>query len=90
MMEAYGRAVVEERIQPRHLAELAAYLRHEYGPATGPGFVFAEMADGATRKPRKGREAASNGVFHTLAKAMKALVPGNGNGRKAKASNPTR
>jgi len=89
MMDAYGRAVVEERTKPRHLAELAAYLRHEYGPATGPGFVFAQMADGARRAPRKGPEAA-NGVLRTLAKAVKALVPGKGNGRKAKALNPTR
>lgn len=89
-MEAYGRAVVEERTKPRHLAELAAYLRHEYGPATGPGFVFAQMADGAARTPRKGPEAAPNGVLRTLATAVKALVPGNGNERKAKALNPTR
>ena len=77
MYGAYGRAVVEERMKPRHLAELAEYVRHEYGPATGPGFVLAELANGTAPKARKG-------LWASLAKAANALVPRNGNGRKAK------
>ena len=82
MYGAYGRAVVEERVKPRHLVELAEYLRREYGPATGPGYVLAELANGSAPKPHKGRAA--------LVKAVRALVPGKGTGRKAKAPNPTR
>lgn len=79
MMDAYGRAVVEERVRPRHLAELEAYLRREYGPGTGPAFVFAEMSNGTTpAKPSRRR-----GVLRTLADAARRMVPGNGNGRKA-------
>ena len=83
MQQLYGRAVVEERIKPRHLAELAEYVRHEYGPATGPGFVLAELANGTAPKARKG-------LWASVAKAAKALVPGNGNGRKAKAPQSVR
>jgi len=78
MQQLYGRAVVEERIKPRHLAELAEYVRHEYGPATGPGFVLAELADGTAPKARKS-------PWASVAKAAKALVPDNGNGQQAKA-----
>ena len=81
MMEAYGRAVVEERVTPRHLRELAAYLRWEYGPGTGPGFILAEMANGAAPPPAKGKWA--QGVFHALARAVRAVVPTNRNRRKA-------
>jgi len=82
MYGAYGRAVVEERVKPRHLVELAEYLRREYGPATGPGYVLAELANGSAPKPHKGRAA--------LVKAVRALVPRNGNRRKAKAPQSVR
>ncbi len=90
MMEMYGRAIVEERLRPQRFAEIAAYVRSEYGPGIGPEFLFADMAAGAAGKPRKQREPASAGVFRTLARAMKAIVSGTGNGRKTKASTPTR
>lgn len=83
MHQLYGRAVVEERIRPRHLAELAEYLRHEYGPATGPGFVLAALADGTAPKARKS-------LWASVAKAARALVPANGNGRKANAPQSVR
>ena len=88
MMEAYGKAVVDERLKPRHLAELAAYLRHEYGPGTELGFVFAEIANGAA--PRRKPTRTKPGALRALASALKGLVPGNGTRRKAKATNPTR
>jgi len=87
MMDAYGRAVVEERVRPRHLAELEAYLRREYGPGTGTAFVFAEMANGtAPSKPPRDRI----GVLHTLVNAAKRIVQGNGNGRRTPTLHPTR
>ncbi len=89
MMAMYGRAVIEERMKPRRFAEIAAYVRQEYGPGVGPEFLFAQ-ASGAPAKQRRRREAGSVGVFHTLAKAVKALVPGIGNARKARARTATR
>jgi hypothetical protein len=90
MMEVYGRAVIEERLQPRQFAEIAAYVRREYGPGVGPGFLLAGIANGAAGGPRKRRIRVSRGVIRTLAKAMKALVNGGGNVRKAKAPNSSR
>jgi hypothetical protein len=90
MMEAYGRAMIEDRLRPRQFAELAAYVRSEYGPRVGPAFLIAEAANGSAGGRRKRREAAAGGLIRTLAKAVKALVIVGGNGRKAKASNPTR
>lgn len=90
MMNLYGQAVVEERLKPRRLAELAGYVRMEYGPNTGPGFLLAAMANGAGGKPGRRRTPASTGVLATLVKALRGLVAGNGAGRKANALGPTR
>ncbi len=53
MMYRYGTAVVEERTQPRNLAELRHYLRMEYGLGTEPGFLLRE-ADEGPRAPGTG------------------------------------
>jgi hypothetical protein len=90
MMEAYGRAMIEDRLKPRQFAELAAYVHGEYGPRAGPGFLIAEAANGSARGRRRRREAAEGGLIRTLVKAAKSLVVGSGNGRKANASNPAR
>ncbi len=90
MMEAYGRAMIEDRLKPRQFAELAAYVHGEYGPRVGPGFLIAEAANGSARGRRRRREAAEGGLIRTLATAVKALVVGNGTVRKAKATNPAR
>ena len=90
MMELYGKAVVEERLKPRHLAELAAYVRMEYGPGVGPAFLLADTANGAGRKPWRRRSPASTGVLGSLVKAMRGLVAGNGDGRKSKVLDSTR
>ena len=89
MMAMYGSALIEERLKPRRFAEIAAYVRQEYGPGVGPEFLFAQ-ASGAPAKQRRRRKAGSVGVFHTLAKAVKVLVPGIGNVRKARAGTATR
>jgi len=89
MMAMYGRAVIEERMKPRRFAEIAAYVRQEYGPGVGPEFLFAQ-ASGTPAKQRRRREAGSVGMFRTLAKAVKAIVPGIGNARKARARTATR
>ena len=89
MMAMYGRAVIEERMKPRRFAEIAAYVRQEYGPGVGPEFLFAQ-ASGAPAKQRRPREAGFVGMFRTLAKAVKALVPGTGNARKGRAQTATR
>ena len=88
MMEMYGKAVIDERLKPRHLAEIAGYVRREYGLGTGPGFLLAAMDDRDAQKPRRDRPV--DALLRALAKAMKAIVPGNGNGRKAKTVEPTR
>lgn len=78
MQAEYGKAVVEQRTKPQHLAELARYLRMEYGPGTGPGYFFAELADGA-----RGRKAKrTNGVVNALRKVVRALT-GNGDSPEA-------
>lgn len=88
-MQEYGKAVVEERTRPQHLAELSRYLRMEYGPSTGPGYVFAEMANGARKSRKRGKRAARR-VLKTLSRAARALVPNNGKRQKAKVAEPTR
>ena len=81
MMDRYGRAVVEERTQPRHLAELRHYLRMEYGLGTEPGFLLREAAEGA-RRPRHWNRVrrALKRVVRALTKAMGA--PATSNGRR--------
>jgi hypothetical protein len=76
MMEMYGRAVMEERLKPRQHAELAAYVRREYGSSIGPGFLLAEIANGTSGKGRRRRDSAA-GILHAFARAVKALVPAN-------------
>ncbi len=73
MQAEYGRAVVRERTNPKQLAELARYLRMEYGPGTGPGYFFAELADGARTRKAEG----TNGVLSALRRVVRALT-GNG------------
>jgi hypothetical protein len=76
-MERYGKAVIDERTNPRHLAEIAAYLRREYGPGTGPSYIFADMADGG-RGPRRGPGGILRDILHALSRALRALMPSNG------------
>ena len=87
MMEAYGRAVMEDRLKPRQFAEIAAYVRREYGAGIGPDFLLAAVANGTAGKPRR-RGLDVEDVFRAIARAVKALVPGNGQERKV--SSPTR
>ena len=88
MAEAYGRAVMEERLRPRRHAELAAYVRHEYGSGTGPGFLLAEIANGGAWGPPKRRGIAGRRFLAGIAKALKAFVVGNS--RKAEMPEPAR
>ncbi|HYS71442.1 MAG TPA: hypothetical protein VEM95_03375 [Thermoplasmata archaeon] len=90
MMAMYGRAVIEERMKPRRFAEIAAYVRQEYGSGVGPEFLFVQAASGAAARQRRPREAGFVGMFRTLAKAVKALVPGTGNARRGRAQTATR
>lgn len=87
MMDRYGKAVVEERVKPRHLAEVARYLRMEYGPGTGPGYLLAESADGSRRKAQ-GRTSTLARVGAALAAAFAALMPGQRASEKG--AEPTR
>jgi hypothetical protein len=86
MATAYGTAVMEERLRPARHAEIAAYVRREYGPNIGPGFLLAEVANRGAAGRR--RRAAGLRLLAGLAKAMKALVAGNG--RRAKIADPAR
>ncbi len=83
MQQEYGKAVVEERTRPQHLAELARYVRLEYGPGTGPGYFLAEMADGARRSRKRGR-GTLKGVLHTLSKGVRVLLRNNGKRLRAR------
>ncbi len=89
MLQKYGQAVVEERTKPQHLAELARYLRMEYGPGTEPGYILAEMADRA-RRSRRRRKRTLRRVVTALSKAMRALVTNNGTKEKTRSTDPTR
>ncbi len=77
MMDRYGSAVVEERTQPRNLAELRNYLRMEYGLGTEPGFLLREAADGA-RRPRNRIRRAFGQVVRVLGRVMGAQAASNG------------
>lgn len=90
MMEAYGNAVVAERTRLQRHAELAAYVRWEYGRGTGPEFLLAEVANGAAGPPRRSRISGSLGVLNAVARAMRALVAGTGADRRAESTGPTR
>ena len=85
MMAAYGRAVIEDRLKPRQFAEIAAYVRREYGPGIGPGFLLEAAANGAAEKPRG---LIAKDLLRAFARTVKSLVPGNG--REGKISSPTK
>ena len=89
MMQAYGSVLVAQRMTSQRHAEIAAYVRNEYGRGTGPEFLFAQIANGAGRRPRR-RPEDPFAVFRTWAKAMKAFVGGNGGDRKATNADPAR
>ena len=86
-MDRYGRAVVEERIQPQNLAELRHYLRMEYGLGTEPGFLLRESDKGATRPRHRIRRAISS-VVRVLAR-VGAQATGNGRRPGGGAAEPT-
>ena len=73
MMAAYGRAVIEDRLKPRQFAEIAAYVRREYGPGIGPGFLLEAAANGAAEKPRG---LIAKDLLRAFARTVKSLVPG--------------
>ena len=77
MMDRYGRAVVEERTQPRNLAELRSYLRMEYGLGTEPGFLLREVDEGA-RRPRHRIRRAISRMVRAVTRVMGAQATGNG------------
>ncbi len=77
MMDRYGSAVVEERTQPRNLAELRNYLRMEYGLGTEPGILLRETADGA-RRPRNRIRRAFGRAVRVLARVARAQAASNG------------
>ncbi|MFQ5837883.1 MAG: hypothetical protein ACE5HJ_03780 [Thermoplasmata archaeon] len=89
MQHEYGKAVIRERTRPRHLAELANYLRMEYGPATGPGYFMAEMANGS-RRPRRRRRGVLKRALRALSGAVRTSVPGNNKRPRSKSPEPTR
>ncbi len=77
MMDRYGTAVVEERTQPRNLAELRNYLRMEYGLGTEPGFLLREAAQGA-RRPRHRIRRAISRMVRAVTRVVGAQATSNG------------
>ena len=91
MMPGYGRAVVEDRLTPQRFAEIAAFVRSEYGRGIGPGFLVANALNGAAaRKPRRRTQGSFTRGLRALAHAIRSLVAGGRTVREEKASNPTR
>src|SRR5207245_9023294 len=66
MAEAYGRALIEERMKPRRHAEIAAYVRHESGRGTGPEFLLAQGANAGGSRPPRRRPPQRVAVFHAI------------------------
>lgn len=87
-MDRYGRAVVEERLKPQHLAEVARYLRMEYGPGTEPGHLLASLADGSRPRSR-GAPRLLRRMAGALAGALRALMP-NASRAEQRRAEPTR
>ena len=77
MTDRYGRAVVEERTQPRNLAELRHYLRMEYGLGTEPGFLLREAAEGA-RRPRHRIRRAISRMVRAATRVIRTQASSNG------------
>ena len=74
MMNRYGKAVVEERTQPRNLAELRNYLRMEYGLGTEPGVLLREAA----WRPRHRISRAIRKVVRAVTRMVGAQASSNG------------
>ncbi len=88
MMHGYGRAVVEERTQPRNLAELRHYLRMEYGLGTEPGFLLRGVNEGAPRSRNRIRQAVSR-MVRVMARVLGAQAASNGRRPGGGAAEPT-
>ncbi|MCI4371941.1 MAG: hypothetical protein L3J78_04760 [Thermoplasmata archaeon] len=88
MMQGYASTLFAEGVRSRRHAEIAAYVRHEYGAGTGPEFLLAEVANGGAWGPRRRRLAEAAEALSVIAKAMKAFV--GGADRKAKVADAAR
>ncbi|HKZ90442.1 MAG TPA: hypothetical protein VJ300_09340 [Thermoplasmata archaeon] len=73
MMPTHVRLLVEQRNGPRLSPELERYLRWEYGPDTGAGYLLAELERITARRPPKARRTARS-IVRAITKALKALV----------------
>ena len=87
MAAAYARAVSAERRSPRAFAELAEYVRWEYGPGTGLGYFLAEMASAAPSSRRRRRT--GTGMFRAFVRALRAAFPANGRSHRTTEADST-
>jgi hypothetical protein len=75
MLEAYARAVVEDRRRPSNLRALATYLRWEHGRGTEPGYILVALSNAHTGRTKDLR--ANGGAVHSFVKALRSFVLGS-------------
>ncbi len=88
MLDAYARAVIDERRRPHHLDGLATFVRWEYPPGTEPYYILAEAARQGRRGRRKGNRFRK--VLNALLRMTKTLFRKVGRPREAKIPRPAR
>src|SRR6266571_974507 len=75
MMAMYGRAVIEERMKPRRFAEIAAYVRQEYGPGDGPDLGEGGQGDRPGDRQRPQGEGPDRDEVRPTADSQRAISP---------------
>ena len=76
MMNVYGLAATNRWAESRD-TELARYVRQEYGPGVGTGFLYAAAAAGASRtRGRRSRTLAEG--LRSVTRAFRARLLGKG------------
>jgi hypothetical protein len=75
MLEAYARAVVEERRGPSNLRALATYLRWEHGRGMEPAYILVALSNAHTEQT-KARQA-NGGAVRSFVKVLRSFALGN-------------
>jgi len=76
MLHTYGTAVVQEQTTPSRYREIAAYLRQEYEPGTGPGYLLAAASN--TVALRRTTSRGSGRAVRAFVSSVRRLVPWRG------------
>lgn len=84
MNHLYGMAVVQERTTPKVRWEVAEFVRWEYEPGTGLGYLLAAIADSAQPGRKNGSKVRR--ALRGFARRVQALA--NGHTGEAQVSRP--